>query len=268
MEIQYDINSPVALQASLWFLTMEDITKSLPDGTFHYAQKRSHAKLEEAIFELSTENQRALMEVTYRKQFKPSAESDIRTVCQNLAMGETHNIDDLFMQTILEDVCHAQIIKFIDATSCEATMTTVCAVCAGSFFRKDNCSKLIAYLKQKSKLAPCTSHPAHKLTKGMLLHWSLESLHIDAEGNQCANVCKHWANALAYNKMLNLVLANNMWIGDVPVALRVLTLPEFLLITRYFPVAYIVKLYPRKKGAQTWASSSSLHSAMWGKVST
>jgi hypothetical protein len=38
------------------------------------------------------------------------------------------------------------------------------------------------------------------------------------------------------------------WISDVPLELRVLTLPERVLVARHFPAAYIVKLYPKKRG--------------------
>ncbi|KAF8268870.1 hypothetical protein EI94DRAFT_1799915 [Lactarius quietus] len=61
-------------------------------------------------------------------------------------------------------------------------------------------------------------------------------------------------------------LANGMWIGDIPLELKVLTLPERVLVAQFFPAAYIVKLYPKKKGARNWASG--LHSALRGNVST
>ena len=57
-----------------------------------------------------------------------------------------------------------------------------------------------------------------------------------------------------------------MWVGKVPLELHILTLPEQILVTRYFPAAYIVKLYPMKKGAHSWASSS-LQSGLRGNMS-
>jgi hypothetical protein len=38
-----------------------------------------------------------------------------------------------------------------------------------------------------------------------------------------------------------LSLANGMWIGEVPLELSVLTLPERILVAHYFPAAHIVK---------------------------
>jgi hypothetical protein len=58
-----------------------------------------------------------------------------------------------------------------------------------------------------------------------------------------------------------------MWIGEVPPELSILTLLERVLMVKYFPAAYIVKLFPRQKGASHW-SSSGLHSGVKGNVST
>lgn len=62
-------------------------------------------------------------------------------------------------------------------------------------------------------------------------------------------------------------LANGLWVGDIPIILHILTLPEHVLVARFFPAAYIIKLYPAKKGACAWPSSG-LHSGVHGNVST
>ena len=49
--------------------------------------------------------------------------------------------------------------------------------------------------------------------------------------------------------------------------LCVLTLPERILVARYLPVVYIVKLYPMKKGARCW-SVDGFHSGLRGNIST
>jgi hypothetical protein len=72
---------------------------------------------------------------------------------------------------------------------------------------------------------------------------------------------------LRKNRTPAMSLTNGMWIGDIPLELKVLTLPECVLVAHFFPAAYIVKLYPKKKGARNWASSG-LHSALHGNVST
>ncbi|KAH9007948.1 hypothetical protein EDB83DRAFT_2208089, partial [Lactarius deliciosus] len=64
-----------------------------------------------------------------------------------------------------------------------------------------------------------------------------------------------------------LSLANGMWVETVPDELNILTMPEHILVSRHFPAAYIIKLFPKKKGACYWASNS-LQSGLRGNVST
>ena len=49
--------------------------------------------------------------------------------------------------------------------------------------------------------------------------------------------------------------------------LAYLTLPEQLLIAKYFPATYIIKLYPKKKGAHLW-DKCLMYSGLKGNVST
>ena len=58
-----------------------------------------------------------------------------------------------------------------------------------------------------------------------------------------------------------------MWVGEVPYELSVLTLPEKILIGRYYPAAYVVKLFPKVKGARHW-NTAGLNSGVRGNVST
>ncbi|KAJ3964043.1 hypothetical protein EV361DRAFT_763453, partial [Lentinula raphanica] len=61
-----------------------------------------------------------------------------------------------------------------------------------------------------------------------------------------------------------LALANNNWVGDIPLVLARLTLPEQLLIAHYHPRVYVFKLYP-KHGS---SNPNHLQRAMKGSVST
>ncbi|KAI6009202.1 hypothetical protein BKA83DRAFT_4070794 [Pisolithus microcarpus] len=40
-------------------------------------------------------------------------------------------------------------------------------------------------------------------------------------------------------------LANNMWIGEIPWVLKVLTFPEQLLVVLAYPRVYVFKLFPK-----------------------
>ncbi|KAH9037779.1 hypothetical protein EDB85DRAFT_556454 [Lactarius pseudohatsudake] len=82
-----------------------------------------------------------------------------------------------------------------------------------------------------------------------------DCLHRDKTGVLFANVCQSCASDLRRDKKPVLSLANEMWVGDVPLELQVLTLPERILIGRFFPAVYIIKLYPKKKGARSWATN-------------
>ncbi|KAG1871225.1 hypothetical protein DFJ58DRAFT_722653 [Suillus subalutaceus] len=64
-----------------------------------------------------------------------------------------------------------------------------------------------------------------------------------------------------------LVDANGLWVGETPPECAILTFPERLLIGLYFPVSFIVKLYPQMKGSRNW-DTSSLNSGIRGNVST
>jgi hypothetical protein len=58
-----------------------------------------------------------------------------------------------------------------------------------------------------------------------------------------------------------------MWIGDIPKELQGLTLPERILIAKHYPAAYIIKLFPKKKGSRSW-DQNQMHNGLKGNVST
>jgi hypothetical protein len=82
-----------------------------------------------------------------------------------------------------------------------------------------------------------------------------------------ANVCMECIRALHSDKTPTFALANGLWIGAIPHELAYLTLPERLLIAKYFPAAYIIKLFPKKKGARHW-DKRQMYSGLKGNVST
>ncbi|KIM64606.1 hypothetical protein SCLCIDRAFT_114565, partial [Scleroderma citrinum Foug A] len=58
-------------------------------------------------------------------------------------------------------------------------------------------------------------------------------------------LCHNCLHALQCNSLPKLALSNHMWIGKIPPELEMLTLPEQLLIARYYPRCYIFKLFPK-----------------------
>ena len=85
-------------------------------------------------------------------------------------------------------------------------------------------------LKNNRKLIPHSVHPGHELTDGILLHQCGELVFHDDLGTYFAWACDSCLSILTRDKTPPLVLANNMWIGDILLALKILTLPECILI--------------------------------------
>ena len=251
--------------SSVWKkLTMRQIINALPPSTFSFKEKRSRAKLDEAVIRLPPE-QRASLE---RFAIANVRGLNNTSNAEDIEVGQSRNTEDFFLETVSEDCRQKCISKFIDATGNKALATSVCAVCAGSFFNSEIYEFKVSDLQEKNKLVPSKRHPAQVLTEGMLLHVTPTSLHIDPDGGcLMANVCSLCTSDLKRNKTPAMSLANGLWIGNIPLELKVLTLPERVLIARFFPAAYIVKLYPKKKGARNWASDG-FHHALRGNVST
>ncbi|KAF8510321.1 hypothetical protein JB92DRAFT_2728314, partial [Gautieria morchelliformis] len=55
---------------------------------------------------------------------------------------------------------------------------------------------------------------------------------------------------LVKNKVPALALANKMWIGNVPLKLCRLTIPEQLLIAFHYPRCFVFKLFPKNASPQ------------------
>ena len=93
-------------------------------------------------------------------------------------------------------------------------------------------------------LTPVSSHPAQRLWRGMLLY----EQHLQEKGDDAADwACNECLRSLTSDRLPKYALTNDMWIGDIPPELAMLTLPEELLIARHYPKCYIVKLFPKEK---------------------
>jgi hypothetical protein len=153
---------------------------------------------------------------------------------------------------------------FIDHTSNNALAKDTCMSCARSIWRHDTIVTNITDIPNADKLIPTSAHPSHVLTDGMLLHNGAVR---DGDAGKVGSICHDCMRDLKSCKKPKFSLANEMWIGDIPFELSVLTIPEKIIIARYFPVAYVVKLFPKKKGARFW-NPAGLNSGVRGNVST
>lgn len=166
-----------------------------------------------------------------------------------------------FFQTPSEETVHKCISNFIDKTGNEATSTAICAVCARELPISETRRTRLEDIPNSYRLHPSESHSAHILLNNMLLYNAAVDIHCHTQ------ICHDCGQALASDRLPKLALANGMWIGDVPLELSILTLPERLLIAKYFPAAYIVKLFPKARGSHYW-DQRTMNSALKGNVST
>jgi len=101
---------------------------------------------------------------------------------------------------------------------------------------------LLSDIPNMHLLCPEICHISHTLWDGKLL---LKQF-INGNGSDAmAWVCDECHRALFSKTIPKFALANNLWIGNTPHELAMLTLPEQLLVARHYVRCYVVKLYPR-----------------------
>ncbi|KAF5321196.1 hypothetical protein D9619_001956 [Psilocybe cf. subviscida] len=179
-------------------------------------------------------------------------------VAEDVRETETHS---RFMEPPDQNTINERIRAFIDATSNKALKKGTCAVCARRMSARSVTEMDIGEVPNTGHLRANTPHPAHDtFFSGLLLHPTA------VDGNRIS-VCTECLSALKKDKQPRLSLSNNLWIGQTPYQLRGLSLPERIMIARHFPAAYIIKLYPKVKGARNWGKEQ-LHKGLRGNVST
>ncbi|KAF8799236.1 hypothetical protein BYT27DRAFT_7228034 [Phlegmacium glaucopus] len=163
------------------------------------------------------------------------------------------------MKAASKEGVESAIAEFIDRTNNAALATGVCAVCAREIGVKDMAIHRLDSIPNHHHLTPTERHPCHHIFNGMLLHPH------GVNSDEDANMCLDCTRALNADKTPMFTLANGLWIGDIPHELEVLTLLERILIAKFFPAAYIIKLYPKKTGACRW-DNCQMYSRLRGNV--
>ncbi|KAJ3574092.1 hypothetical protein NP233_g1995 [Leucocoprinus birnbaumii] len=171
------------------------------------------------------------------------------------------DLSDEFLEVVPDDVIKECVQAFIRRTGNDALGTRPCAACA----RIVPLGALVEFvtvdeIPNHQLLRPFRPHRMHNLVRGLLLHDSTQ------EGSPL-EICSTCFRRLKANKLPPLALANNMWIGAIPFQLRVLTLAERILVARYYPAVYIVKLYPKDPSVRYW-DPNTLNNGLKGNVST
>lgn len=172
------------------------------------------------------------------------------------------SVGDGFMVAPDRAYVDSLIAEFVDATGNEALKYYPCCSCARDTPKSSITAMKIDDLPNSFVLRPTTPHRSHDLTGGRLLY--RKGILPD---RVTAYVCNYCLSYLWRKEKPPLSLANDMWIGDIPYQLSNLTLPERLMIAKGFPSAYIVKLFPKQRGALNWEKSQ-FHNGLKGNVST
>lgn len=167
-----------------------------------------------------------------------------------------------FIVSPSQETLNGIISDFIDATSNKALKILACGSCARETNINECNEMLMKEIPNKHLLIPHTAHAAHELVDGLLIYAPALGV-----SKQTVYICNECRNQLKKNVRPRLSLSNDMWIGDIPRELQNLTLPERLLLAKYFPTAYIIKMFPKHKNAFAW-DRSQMHNGLKGNVST
>ena len=281
MPIELHFTDGTLVDYEMRSMTMAMIVSTVPEFKFSHQEKKCRRQMLERVAVLPTELQTKLRMVAKKKQMEVVGQSTTVLDDGNLVMGISDDVrleaaggndcdedstddEENFLKPASQSVVNDRISEFIDSTSNEAVRPHVCVVCAREVWGKEVERFAVDDLPNKHLLSPNEYHPAHVLTSGMLLERAVMD---HDKGRLLGDVCHDCLRALKANKTPALSLANGMWIGEVPPQLATLTLPERVLVAKYFPAAYIVKLSPKKKGAAHW-SSSGMNSGVRGNVAT
>ncbi|KAK0184155.1 hypothetical protein F5146DRAFT_1125892 [Armillaria mellea] len=170
--------------------------------------------------------------------------------------------DESFLQPVSERCIRQRLAIAIDRTNNHALQEAVCVVCARLQDRAVMEYMDITAIPHRQLLRPTQPHPSHILSCDMLLYTEER----DAITGK-APICQACLRSLNKKELPRLALANDLWLGHIPPELEVLTLPERILVARYFPAAYIVKLYPKIKNARM-LNPNTLATGLKGNVST
>ncbi|KAJ3911749.1 hypothetical protein F5877DRAFT_72947 [Lentinula edodes] len=179
----------------------------------------------------------------------------------NALTSVTEVLNGPFLTIPTETQRRALVAKFITRTGNEAVEVAVCYSCAREMSRADVRAIAVEDLPNPHLLEPHTPHPTHQLTNGLLLYRDPTTHRVPP------TVCADCLGCLRSNRRPELSLSNDMWVGEVPFELSILSLPEVILVSRFHAAAYVVKLYPKKKSA-TWIGQDQLTSALRGNIST
>ncbi|KAF8526377.1 hypothetical protein JB92DRAFT_2826579 [Gautieria morchelliformis] len=227
-------------ESTLRQLTISDIFDVIPRTHFTRAAHHSKEVLVREASAFTGELRDALRAAvqlkgasTSRKR-KRDVESDVQSrTSHRVADGAdsySSNAANFMLLPTAREVHHCQW-QFYDATSNQGVQESVCVACARRLWAYEGELRSLQDVVNVDLLRPSQPHPAHDSYEGLLL--IKEYLIHPSMG------------ALVKNKVPSLALANQMWIGRVPLQLRQLTIPKQMLVAFHYPRCFVFKLFPK-----------------------
>ncbi|KAJ6497951.1 hypothetical protein C8R47DRAFT_1068862 [Mycena vitilis] len=263
-----------------WFLGLtvaEIVMVALAFAQIPPASKRTKKKLFAAIAELPQGVQdkirdAALARPRRKRKRKDTDQNDTPTKRKKMSTVMDLEDEDIeedppvsllegpFLRAPTKEVIRSCTERYIDGTSNKALEKQTCLICARLLPMDETQEIDFDDLPNKRLLIPLYPHPAHRLRDIYLIH---EDVMDDATTYICHECYTH----LNKDTRPSLALSNAMWIGRIPLQLEILTLPERILISLYFPAVFVVKLFPKGRNEHTW-NQNTVNSGMKGNVST
>ncbi|KAF8438103.1 hypothetical protein L210DRAFT_984820 [Boletus edulis BED1] len=247
-------------------LTVKELIRAIGSDRLTSKEKRSQQLIEEVVNN-SIPFQTFIVEA-YEEKLRNREENERGRLkrCRFLEEGHFHSTinDDEFLMCVDDNVSNEATSAFIDRTGNEKLEQAVCVVCAGEFFKSETERHILEEIEHKDILHPSHAHADQHLYFGMLLYEEAVTME---NGDCCRRICHSCFKDVKAGKLPSNALANNLWIGNIPPELSVLSLPEQVLISRYYAASYIVKLYPCSRGVQT-SSGQMFNSALRGNVTS
>jgi Domain of unknown function (DUF6570) len=258
----------------LHVLTMAEIFTVIPKQKIPWSDRRTKEMLCEAVLLRSQSEIQALVDLAEAKmdgnrEKASKKRKHIEEVFQQRSFRRV--LDDIedystdpkkFMEVptkVEVQQCHRAFLQM----TCNAAMSQkVCVACARRVWAEDGQEHQLGEIPNRHWLAPQHEHVAHRLYEGMLLVGE----YLRRDGSQTYGfLCQSCSSSLMKNRLPPLSLANQMWIGNVPFVLKVLTIPEQLLIALQYPRCFVFKLFPKDGRGQ---DPNTLQRGMAGNVTT
>ncbi|KAF8479934.1 hypothetical protein JB92DRAFT_2837688 [Gautieria morchelliformis] len=260
--------------AALHTLTASDIYEVIPKCHFSRAAQRSKESLVSEASQFTGDLRQVLDVAVAAKQGSPSRKRKrdaVPSVEPRTSRRVVNEVEDYstnpnnFLLLPTSEEVHACQREFYVATSNDSVKESVCAACARRLWAHEGETRVLQDLPNAALLRLLQAHPAHDMYDGLLLVKEALSqeagLHHEASGWFCHGCIA----ALVKNKVPALALANQMWIGPVPLELWRLTIPEQLLIAFHYPCCFVFKLFPKNGSPQ---DPDTLQRGLSGNVTT